>query len=237
MNRYIEVVGQSGAGKSTILFETQKQWSLNSTWILPPPYNISSWEVGDSSAYDDPRELLESFMPSKKYMDYNSESVAEITERFCKSKAKNTKRKAGKLIPPVFISYDLWVLEQRAKLHQDKALIIDEGLVTRLGWLIDPWVKPDKKLLRNILMPSAIIWVNTDIEVAVDRLMNRKKVARGHVGRTRGSIVSQRYKYLRQEESTYQLLSKHLPFMEISGQDDPRVNAAKIIDFTLSLKG
>ena len=221
---YIEILGVTGAGKSTVLGEVEKFWREDCNWLLDPTYNYG----GPWKGFDHGRPT--------KFLKDNCEFSAYIFREIATSLPSDDEAVARKFLQIVAISKIFKKLEMLQNLtgtDQEKVAILDEGPLLHTG-LITPktTVEQARKLLLYPIMPSGYVFVEADEATILRRLHNRKDKSPAQKSLDENQfarVIKNNIQDNHQKKGLLDLLN--IPYIVIDSTQDSRKNAELIIEF------
>jgi adenylate kinase len=224
---HIEVLGTSGAGKTTILNAVSRLWSDEEEWLLDPQYaDIGPW--------------IEPILPesSGDFIRDNESFVAMMFRALAASGSQTQDRiVASKFLRSGAICKVFAKIESANKHRGSRKLfILDEGFVKHAGFLLDPHYsgKKPQEVLSIPQMPKAYIFIETNPEVIAKRLQERGQVnTRIHWGLSYDELLERTKSNIQTLTMRRNIIKESgIPLITIDSSQAPEENAGTIISFT-----
>lgn len=207
MANIIELAGPPGAGKSTILNGISKIWNRNTNWVINdklfPHQKINLLNITSVT-----KNFPYIIKNGKTLLDYNK--LYSAGRRFVMQNTsyidaywKNLNNNYSRDLSGYDARFDS-VNKFHSKIQKyqfvreheiDKNVLFDEGLIHDLAGRVP--IKDNQLLssMNDIVamielmpLPTGLILIDTDIDIILDRLINRNKVLQMHKGRSKQEL-------------------------------------------------
>ena len=230
--KYIEVVGPSGVGKSTVLKCMEKQWSQQKPWVLDIEYEKSGpW----SNVYN-----FKSFQDLDRYVSQHDDFIEVLTKNLKKIMIDDEDVFDGVQFYIRIKDLDYIFRKLNAAnifMDKSKMLIIDEGFVKHARILEQRSSINHDEVLAHPSMPAAYIFMFANENVIIDRLIKREKQTYQHRKMTHNQIKQKTAKNIINAEKRLKTISDNgYPVLRLDTQAKPEQNAKNITDFIQGLK-
>ncbi len=247
MAKIIELCGSPGVGKSTIYKEIVSKWRRYYNWT---PAHYLYPQV--NSDYRSIKNFLITFL-KKDYRKTDAIAMRNAGRRFVsqypqfieacwnhillreKESLNGTDQRFEKAVY-------MYTLMQKIQISREseyeKIAIVEEGLINGIGNVLfkSENIIEEKEeiidLLNQMPLPNALVYVETDINENIRRLVTRKKVLSSlkSLDTNQLSNITQKLRKTR-EMATKVLEDIGIPVLYINSTDSVGINASKIISF------
>lgn len=237
MPKVVELIGPSGVGKSSLYFSLEKQWKESDDWAIYHDfmYRRRKWSlegillklksiffaVSDSDYFWSEGKIIDQKKEfAQKYPEF-IQTVLDLVEEHSKE-GFNGEDKRFQVI--FFMLKSIERVNSVMEKSDDRACLIDEGLVSRLMHLNSPsFSKKDvDRYIDSMPEPDAIIYLNTEADEILNRIKKRKKTSTIHSGLTEQEIIES-------TENTQELIQYSLSSLKESGVEILELNAKESV--------
>lgn len=217
---YIEFIGASGVGKST-LFEKvmNKSWKK---WM-----SIKHFEV----LY---RQKLKSrdFDKQPLYQELALYRINEVV-------SAQDEILPFDMLEACSSGYNTISLDALVHLYNKESIVIsEEGLLQFNSNAIKHLITSDKNSMKSLLNNRAVVYCYTSPEIVVDRILKREMETGNIWFKHKGLSKDELYKVvsdnIEEKHNLIKVLEKHIPILYIDTNEDLKNNRKKVIDFILS---
>lgn len=217
---FIDFMGPSGVGKTTLFNEVYKQRSKNLDWITPEEFVHN-------------KKFTFSDIVSSFHQDILEFKINEILRQ----KTFRTSDKLGLLD---FINKIIRKEVIINHYNQNQKIVFEDGFFHVFGFEIKELVEKDFKTYQGFIQNRALVFCYTEPENLVENILKRSKtdwVRTQHKNLSKEELLIQEEKTLEQRrELAYFFRDQNLPFLEIHTFENLKENAKKVNDFIEKLK-
>jgi len=217
----IEIIGPPGIGKTTLYNALCKKWRPSCYWtyldvLLTPAPSFSDFNNWFEYKI---RKVLKRKLSKSVPTEYGlrfAQSHPELTNFYWHQLSDENvyaSIKAEMHFRSVFLLYsDFCRYQAIAEKESPNPCVLNEGLLQK-SFLVqnDLGLMSDliNKYLAFVPLPKAIIYINTDKELIVERLINREKIIATHLGKNRNELLEDIIKWQYQLELIISWMRNH----------------------------
>jgi thymidylate kinase len=250
MADFIELSGTAGSGKTTLYRELSKRWDKKCNWV--PAHHLLPKKTGDGNAFKNLLKRLRSFVAWHR-SNLDSVQMIEAAERFTQENPElvalfwdNIYHKQRESLNGIDQRFDkanfLFSLIQKQQIlteHRTQRIpIVDEGptkIIDVLSNTTIPWHLDKEEIercLQLLPLPKAVIYLQTDADLTVRRILGRKHVIRAHKNlseqQLKDFVVESHY---RKRFVNDLLQARKTEILYLDSEASPSANAEKAIAF------
>lgn len=255
---FVEFLGPSGVGKSTLYKSVQNQWNLDKQWVTFDhiyskkkrfPFSqvrsvIKTLRNLKGSEYEIPHpgsifKLWYQLNDNSEY--YLKKSHAILNNDLIDMIHVHTHSNFNgddKRFETIYMM--IWAMTQYLTILEKKAdsriVLMNEGelFLNRLMHLITPSFdeKSLKRYVELIPLPVGVIYLNDDIDVIVERVKNRKRVSSVHTGMNNEILHQYTNKAVDMAQLMIKILmEKNIDVLKLNASDSIDLNTEKSVNF------
>lgn len=236
----VEFFGPMGAGKSTIYTNLMKSKNfLGTINAKDEVYDILLQQIKQSSMINYGLLKLVLYSPLKHrvfsnydfyhYLKDNEKVESFLSFFFNELNLKNHKNNAKTLVRFNYLLKDLADVAVLDKYSKAKTIIHDESLIQRgLSFAVDDSLDNFENYFENVILPDAVIFVNTSFDTIKDRIVARSKNDLAFFGKKAHSDNEVEKAYKLSEQICTTLEKKNIKILKLNGQDSIEKNIQSI---------